>query len=150
MSMVLANRQAITAVDAAGVVGQPHAGSLPAGNVGAMFAVISNVNPATLSVRCGIEFSYDGSIWQQLVRFVDISTVSGQSRVARLPMNLAAAEGVVNGVDMTAAAAAVVFNDGGVGDAIWRCQTRVSTLTGASASVNVLCAIGIVDQGEVD
>lgn len=147
--MLLADRGAVTAVDAAGVIGQPHNGTLPAGNVSAMFTVQNVVAPATLSVRAAIEFSTDGgNLWHQLVRFVDLAAAGG--RLARFPLNTAAAESVLTPADMTVVAAAAVLSDGGVGDVMWRAQTRVATLTGASASVNVIVGLGVVDQGETD
>jgi len=139
MSVLLASRGPLTAVDGAAVVGLPIAlvGDTP--YIWATFAYTANVTPATINIRAGVEISTDGTNWHQIIRFIDQTTVGGAVRIARL--GIGGAAGVESGLTvltLSTSAGAAVLSDAYTAVSWIRAQTMVQALTGASASVNVV------------
>ena len=97
------------------------------------YACVTTGGPTTYECRAGIEGSFDGSTWFQLLRIGDITNAATGPRFIRLP-------GIAAGADAAAAALSLGASSAGgtiTADAPWPRQirgvTRLATLSGGSS-----------------
>lgn len=131
---ILVARSGLAAVDGAPVIGPTISVQDVKNGLSATFAYTTTGGPATINVRAKIEMSTDGANWHDLIRFIDQTTVGGASRIARLPLVVAASESALTQTALTTVAGSAVLSDGGLGeDFLMRAHTMLQALTGGSS-----------------
>lgn len=97
------------------------------------FAATTTGSPTTYEVRMGIEGSFDGSTWFQLLRLGDITNAAVGPRFVRLPGAAAAADAAAAALSLGASSAGGTIT----ADAPWprmiRGVSRLATLSGGTA-----------------
>lgn len=145
------SRTGVAATESSDVIGVPFILPPCSGGLWAHIRIVINGSPATVDARLGINGIHHALnenvstvSAQQLIRIIDHTSTSSATYYARLRVSGEAGDegGTATNVDLAAANAALVVNQGPLPDEI-RVLTRLQTLTGGS-SPSVDFYVGIV------